>query len=68
MNKQDPKLPEPKSTFFAVMLCESILVILIIAGALGLKFFLPKTYNQAKKWYEKNLTPDTSVSDFIEKL
>ena len=68
MNRQNSQLPEPKSTFFAVMLCECILAILIIAGALGLKFFLPETYTHTKQWYDKNLTPDTGVTDMINEL
>lgn len=68
INEQKTQLPEPKSTFFAVILCECILAILIIAGALGLKFFMPKTYAAAKQWYEKNLTPDTSVTDITDEL
>ena len=57
-----------KSAFFSVTLCQCILALLLIAGALTLKFFFPKTYSNAKKWYQKNLTPDTSITEITDKL
>ena len=55
-----------KSKFFAVVLCECILAVLIILSVLSLKFFMPKTFNAAKKWYLDNVTVDTSAEEIIK--
>ena len=57
-----------KSTFFAVAICECVLAVLLILSALGIKFFLPKTYRQAKKWYVENIMVDINISEFIKEV
>ena len=55
-----------KSTFFSVAICECVLAALLVLSAFGIKFFLPKTYKQAKKWYVENITVDINISEFIK--
>lgn len=55
-----------KSVFFSVMLCECVLAAVIIALVFALKFFMPKTYKSAQKWYAKNITVDTVAEEIIK--
>ncbi|MBO4432045.1 MAG: hypothetical protein J5852_00790 [Clostridia bacterium] len=55
-----------KSKFFATVLCECILALLIIATVFTLKFFMPKTFKSAKKWYLENITQDTSAEEIVK--
>lgn len=55
-----------KSKFFAVMLSEFILALVIIAAVLILKYFFPKQYKESKKWYEQNVTVDTNTEEIVK--
>ena len=55
-----------KSKFFYIMLCECILAVLIIAFVFALKFFMPKTYKTAQKWYAQNITVDTVADEIVK--
>ena len=67
MDEDVTRVTEPyKSKFFAVILCECILAVLLILTVLSVRFFMPKTFKKAKKWYLQNMTVDTSAEDIIK--
>lgn len=55
-----------KSKFFQITLLECILAVLIVLLALALKFFVPKTYKAAQRWYAENVTVDTNADEIIK--
>lgn len=55
----------PKSTFFGIAVCESILAVIIIAAALILKFFFPAAYEDVKTEYDKTVAVDTEINEII---
>ena len=67
MDKDATRVITPyKSKFFAVILCECVLAALIILTVLTLKFFMPKTFKEAKEWYNQNVTVDTSAEEIVK--
>ena len=38
----------------------------MILTVLAVKFFMPKTFKSAKKWYLDNVTVDTSAEEIIK--
>ncbi|MBO7519823.1 MAG: hypothetical protein J6T73_03505 [Clostridia bacterium] len=67
MDEDVTRVTEPyKSKFFAVVLCECVLAVLVILTVLAVKFFMPKTFKSAKKWYLDNVTVDTSAEEIIK--
>ena len=67
MNEEIKNLKENrKNTFFAVALCELILAVLLVSSAFALKYFFPKEFSKAKKWYGKNIMTYTSISDIVK--
>ena len=59
------EVSEPKSTFFQIAVCESILALAVIAAALITKFFFPAAYEAAKEQYDKTVAVDTEISEII---
>ena len=55
-----------KSKFFQITLLECTLAAFIILLVLALKFFMPKTYKTAQKWYAENVTVDTNTQEIIK--
>ena len=68
MDKYESEKAPYKSTFFAVVVCECVLALLLILTALSMKFFFPKSFSAAKKWYIKNITVDTNIKNFMEEI
>ncbi|MBR5922430.1 MAG: hypothetical protein IKZ59_01415 [Clostridia bacterium] len=56
---------EPKSTFFAVVLCECVLAAALIITVTVLKFFVPKAFSAVRRWYTETIATDTDVSEII---
>ena len=48
-----------KSVFFKVAVVECVLAAILVLTVMSVKFFAPKTYSQAKKWYVENVQIDT---------
>ena len=62
---ENTEVSEPKSTFFQIAVCQSILALTVIAAALVMKFFFPGVYGGVKDWYSENIVPDTDISEII---
>ena len=57
---------EVRPFFIKCIIIESIAVFLILASVLVIKFANKSFFEKAKKWYEKNILDDTSISEVIE--
>lgn len=57
---------EVRPFFIKCIIIESITVFLILASVLVIKFANKSFFEKAKKWYEKSILDDTSISEVIE--
>lgn len=57
---------EVRPFFIKCIIIESITVFLILASVLVIKFANKSFFEKTKKWYEKNILDDTSISEVIE--
>ena len=53
--------------FIRCIMIETITVFLIIAVLITVKFTNENLFDKTKKWYEKNILDDTSISEVIDK-
>ena len=57
---------EVRPFFIKCIIIESITVFLILASVLVINFTNKSFFEKTKKWYEKNILDDTSISEVIE--
>lgn len=60
--KTDTKM----SSFVKIMLCELIFTALILSAVLSIKYFFKRDFEAVKKFYEKYLLTDTTVSEVLD--
>ena len=53
--------------FIKCIIIEFITVFFIIVVLITVKFTNKNLFNKTKKWYEKNILDDTSISEVMEK-
>ena len=51
--------------FLKIVIAQFALVVILLASVLIVKYFLKSTYNDFKKWYEKNVAVDTDVYEVL---
>ncbi|GEM_PF-2945193 len=68
MNEEEKKQkPDNKmSSFVKIMLCELIFTALVLSAVLSVKYLFKGKFEDVKKFYEKYLLTDTSVSEVLE--
>lgn len=57
---------KPKNTFVAVLITQSICVLIIIASVLVTKFFFKTQYKKLAGWYEKNAAVGVSAEEVLK--
>mgnify|MGYP004614275367 FL=1 len=64
--EQKQKTDTKMSSFVKIMLCELIFTALILSAVLSIKYFFKKDFETVKKFYEKYLLTDTTVSEVLD--
>lgn len=64
--EQKQKTDTKMSSFVKIMLCELIFSVLILSAVLSIKYFFKKDFETVKKFYEKYLLTDTTVSEVLD--
>lgn len=64
--EQKQKTDTKMSSFVKIMLCELIFTALILSAVLSIKCFFKKDFETVKKFYEKYLLTDTTVSEVLD--
>lgn len=59
---------KPKNTFVAVLITQSICVVMIILSVLTVKFFFKAEHKKLAEWYEKNVAAGISAEDVLNKV
>lgn len=64
--EQKQKTDTKMSSFVKIMLCELIFTALILSAVLSIKYFFKRDFETVKKFYEKYLLTDTTVSEVLD--
>lgn len=51
--------------FIKIMTVQTVCVALILVLVLTAKYFLPKTFLQIRKWYDREMCDDTDINEVV---
>ena len=61
-------IKKPFNSFFAILITQLVTVLVIILSVLIMKFFFKVEFKSVKKFYEKNICQEVSISEVIDEI
>lgn len=61
-------IKKPFNCYFAILITQLVAVFSIILSLLVIKFFFKDEFKSVKKFYEKNICQEVSISEVIDEI